>query len=162
MKFHRGGGTESGTEKGIDDMRWMTILLVLCLCGCSITQVRQEFIGLTASDVKDSKTKQTEQYDISSDKCLAEIREVLKKMDAIVRENRRKKFIVADNFQNAFPSCIDTTQVGILVTPLQADKTQVDVASGNVDLAIFVSKRILNKIKPEKVQPTEEEQKIIK
>ena len=127
--------------------RLMAVLLIFGLCGCSGTQVRQEFLGMSVTDVKNSNTRQTQQYDISSDECLAKIREVLKEMKAIVREDAKQKFIRVDNLQKAFHSSIDTTQVGILVTSWEVNKSQVDVASGNTDLAIFVSKTILEKIK---------------
>ena len=130
--------------------RLMAALLLVCLCGCSSAQVREEFLGLSASDVKNSRNRQTQNYDIGSDECLAKIREALKDMRAIAREDAKSKFIVADNFQKVFRSSIDTTQVGILVTPWQADKAQVDVSSGNADLAAFVSKKIMEKIKPVK------------
>ena len=113
-----------------------------------MAEVRQEFVGLSVSDVRNSKTRQTQQYDISSGECIAKIKEVLSEMKTIVRENRRKNFIYADNFQKAFKSCIDTTQVGIVVTPWEKNKSQVDVASANNDLAAFVSKKISEKIKP--------------
>lgn len=125
----------------------ITAFLLVSLCGCTMAQVRQEFMGISISDVKNSKTRQTQQYDISSDQCLAKIRETLTELKAIAREDEKNKFIVANNLNKKFRSSIDTTQVGILVTPWEANKTQVDVASGNADLAAFVSKKISEKIK---------------
>lgn len=110
--------------------------------------MRQEFFGISISDVKNSKTRQTQQYDISSDECIAKIRKALDHMKAIVRENKKQKFMVVDNLQKAFRPTIDTTQVGILVTPWEANKSQVDVASDNADLAAFVSKKISEKLRP--------------
>jgi len=144
-------------------MRLIAVLLVLALSGCSMTQIRQELIGLNVSDVKNSKTRQTQQYDISSEDCLAGIRGVLKDMEAIAREDKKKYFIVADNFQKSLKSCIDTTQAGILVTPWEKNKSQVDVASGNADLAAFISKKISEKLRPGKEpEPPKEGQKEIK
>ncbi|MDP3792044.1 MAG: hypothetical protein Q8R38_08400 [Candidatus Omnitrophota bacterium] len=141
----------------------IAILLVLGLCGCSGAQLRQEILGISIADVKNSKTRQTQQYDISSDVCVAKIKEMLSDMKAIVRENTKQKFIVADNLQGSFRSSIDTTQVGILVTAWEADKSQVDVASGNADLAAFVSKKISEKLKgPDQSQALKEEQQAIK
>ena len=111
-----------------------------------MAQLRQEFIGMSVSDVKNSRTRQTQNYNMPSDKVLEKIREMLVDMKAIVREDKKNKFIVADCLNKAFRSCIDTTQVGILVTSWEANKTQVDVASGNADLAAFVSKSISDKI----------------
>jgi hypothetical protein len=77
-------------------------------------------------------------------------------MDAIVRENRHNGFIVADNLQKVFRPAINTTQVGIVVTAWKSGKTQVDVASENTDLAIFVSKKIRDRLVPVKPQPATE------
>jgi hypothetical protein len=128
----------------------MVLVLVLFLSGCSMTQLRQEFIGLSISDVKNSKSRQTQQYGLPADECVIKIKEALSDMKAIAREDKKRKFIVADNFQNVFRSSIDTTQVGILVTAWEVNKSQVDVASENIDLAAFVSKKISEKLKPGK------------
>lgn len=144
-------------------MKKLTVLLlILFLSGCSLAQLRQEFIGLSIADVKNSKFRQTQQYQISADDCVAKIKETLIEMKAIVRENKKEKFIVADNFQKVFRSSIDTTQVGILVTAWEVNKSQVDVASDNADLANFVSKKISEKLKPGKEAQPKEEQQVIK
>jgi hypothetical protein len=142
--------------------KFVTAFLLLSLCGCSMAQLRQEFVGLSIADVKNSKFRQTQQYDISADKCLKIIRETLTGMKAIVREDDKNSFILADNLSKAFRPCIDTTQVGILVTAWNPEKSQVDVASENRDLAAFVSKKICDKIKPapqKEDKPAEEKKK---
>ncbi len=130
-------------------MKWISALLILALlAGCSLKSIRQEWIGYSINDVKSSKHKQTQSFDMSSADCVTKIKDALKTMQAIVREDRKKQYIVADNLQNALRSAIDTTQVGILVTPKGADKCQVEIASENIDLAVFVSKEIVNNLKP--------------
>lgn len=136
------------------------VLLILALSGCSMAQMREEFIGYNISDIKNSKTKQTQQYDLTSEECMAGIRAVLKDAQAIARESKDQKSVVADNFQNVFKSCIDTTQVGILITPWENNKSQVDVASGNVDLAAFVSRKISERLKPGKESQTPKEEQV--
>ena len=123
----------------------LSALLIVGLCGCSATQVRQEFIGYSMNDVKNSKTKQVRSFDMSASDCIAKIKDVLKDMEAIVREDGRNQYIVADNFQKVFRSAIDTTQVGILVTSASEGKCRVEIASGNVGLAAFVADEIANK-----------------
>lgn len=131
-------------------MKWAALLLILSLsAGCSIAQVRQEFIGLSINDVKTSKNKQIQSFDMSSSECINKIKEALNEMKAIVREDKKKQFITADNLQKAFRSAIDTTQVGILVTSTKPNKCEVEIASGNIDLAVFVSKKLAKKLKPE-------------
>ncbi|MCX5668335.1 MAG: hypothetical protein NTY34_08570 [Candidatus Omnitrophica bacterium] len=128
--------------------RLIAMLLVLGLCGCSAAQVRQEFVGYSMNDVKNSKTKQVQDFDMSSTDCIAKIKDVLKDMGVIAREDTRNQYIVADNFQKVFRSTIDTTQVGILVTSTSEDKCRVEIASGNIDLAVFVAKEIAIKDRP--------------
>ena len=128
----------------------LAALLLIGLCGCSATQVRQEFIGYSMNDIKNSKTKQVQSFDMSTADCIAKIKDVLKDMEAIVREDERNQYIVADNFQKVFRSTIDTTHVGILVTSTSEGKCRVEIASGNVDLAAFVAKEIAIKDRPKK------------
>jgi hypothetical protein len=123
-------------------MRWVAVLLAVLLCGCSAKQVRQEFVGYSMNDVRASKTKQVRNFNISADACTARIKDVLNDMQAIAREDAGNRYIVADNFQKVFRSTIDTTQVGILVTPVAENKCHVEVASGNIDLAAYVAKEI--------------------
>ena len=131
-------------------MRWVAGILVVLLCGCSAAQVRQEFVGYSINDVKSSKTKQVLNFDMSAADCIAKIKDVLKDMEAIVREDERNQYILADNFQRVFRSTIDTTQVGILVTSVSDGKCRVEIASGNIDLAAFVAKEIAIKDRPKK------------
>lgn len=128
----------------------LAALLFVGLCGCSMSQLRQEFIGYSMNDVKNSGNKQVQDFDMSASDCIVKIKDVLKDMDAVVREDKRNLYIVADNFQKVFRSTIDTTQVGILVIPTSEDKCRVEIASGNIDLAAFVAKEIAIKDRPKK------------
>ena len=123
-------------------MRWVAVMLAILLCGCSATQVRQAFVGYSMNDVKNSDAKQVQDFDMSAGDCIDKIKDVLKDMQAIARIDERNQYIVADNFQKVFRSAIDTTQVGILVTSTPEGKCRVEIASGNVDLAAFVAKKI--------------------
>ena len=133
----------------------LAVLLFVGLCGCSATQVRQEFIGYSMNDVKNSKTKQVQDFDMSTADCIAKIKNVLRDMGARVREDGRNQYIVADNFQRVFRSTIDTTQVGILVTSAPEGKCRVEIASGNIDLAAFVAREIAIKIGPKKAESSQ-------
>jgi len=101
-------------------------------------------------DVKNSKTKHVQIFDMKPSDCIVKIKGVLKDMGAIVREDERNQYIVADNFQNVFRSSIDTTQVGILAASTPEGKCRVEIASGNADLAAFVAKEIAIKDRPKK------------
>ena len=127
-------------------MKRILIVLILALCGCSAAQVRQEFIGYSINDVKNSKTKQVQNFDMGASDCIASIKGILEGMGVVVREDRRNQYILADNFQKVFRSTIDTTQVGILVTSTGKGKCRVEIASGNISLAEFVAKEIAVKV----------------
>ncbi len=131
-------------------MKRIAVVLILALCGCSATQVRQEFVGYSMNDVKNSRNKQVQDFEGSTADCIAKIKDTLKDMGSTVREDKRNQYILADNFQKVFRSAIDTTQVGILVTSASEGKCRVEIASGNIDLAAFVSKKISEKIKSNK------------
>ena len=131
-------------------MKWISVVLILALCGCSAKQLRQEFIGYSMNDVKSSKNKHVQNFDMSSADCIAMIKDILKDMQAIVREDKRNQYIVADNFQGVFRSTIDTTQVGILVVSTGESKCRVEIASGNLDLAEFVANEIAIPNRPKK------------
>lgn len=131
-------------------VKWVALLLVLSLfAGCSVAQVRQEFIGLSINDVKTSKNKQVQSFEMGSSECINKIKDALNEMKAIVREDKKKQFITADNLQKAFRSAIDTTQVGILVASISPNRCEVEIASGNIDLAVFVSRELAKKLKPQ-------------
>lgn len=130
-------------------MRLLCILLVLSLCGCSATQLRQEFIGYSMNDVINSKSKQVQKFGIGSADCIEKIKASLARMQAIVREDAEGQYLLVDNLQHAFRSTIDTTQVGIVITADGADKCLVEIASNNPDLAVFVSKEISKDLNPE-------------
>ena len=117
----------------------LAALLLVGLCGCSAAQLRQEFIGYSIDDVKTSKNKQTQSFNMSASDCFAKIKDVLKKMWVIVREDEKRGYILADNFQTVFHSAIDTTAVGILVTSTAVNKCDVEIASNNPGLAVFLS-----------------------
>lgn len=136
-------------------MRLVAMILALFLCGCSVTQVRQEFLGYSINDVRNSKNKQVQDLDMNAADCITKIKDVLSDMQAIVREDKRNQYILADNFQKVYRSAIDTTQVGILVTSVSKGKCRVEIASGNIDLAAFVAKEISIKDRPKRgVLPT--------
>lgn len=125
------------------------LFLTSCvLTGCSMKQLRQEIVGYSMDDVRNSKNKQVLVVAMNGPDCMAKIKEVLTSMQAIVREDAGWHYIYADNLQHAFRPAIDTTQVGIVVTWLEQNKSQLEIASENKDLAVFVAKELSKKLKP--------------
>lgn len=134
-------------------MKWIAVILALSLCGCSAAQVREEFIGLSIKNVQDAKNKQVETYDMSSSECFSKIKDAIAGMKGTIAwEDRTRLYVIALDFNKAFRSSINTTQVGILTTSLGPGKSQVEIASGNNDLAMFVSKEISKRLKDEAVK----------
>jgi len=102
---------------------------------------------MSIEDVKTDKHKQTADFNMSAAACVDKIKAAIKDMRAVVTaEDEKRYYMIADNFQDSFRSTIDTTQVGILVTPTAPDKCRVEIASGNIDLAVFVSKELVKRV----------------
>ena len=131
-------------------MRYVAIILALFLVsGCTMKQVRQEFIGYSADDVAADKDKQVQHFDMDADVCIDKIAEALKALKAIVRIDKKNLFIVADNFQKALRSCIDTTRAGILIISEGPGKCRVEISSGNRDLGMFISDKLSKSLRPQ-------------
>jgi len=122
--------------------------MLVFLAGCSTVQIGHLFFGLTPNDVKTSEQKYEESFNKSASYCYEKSIEALNAMPAnILHRDANQHFIVANKFEMAFPLCIDTTELGILVTESGENKATVEIASGNYSLAEFVSKELFKKLK---------------
>jgi len=118
----------------------VVILLLTALCGCSGTQIRELFLPMSVQDLTASRVKYSKTFDMEPSRCFERTLAALEKMQAqVIHESPEKYFIVANRFDKSYVLCIDTTQTGILITPEEENRIRVDVASGNYDLAKFVS-----------------------
>lgn len=127
----------------------VAVFLAMFLCGCSSAQMRQEFLGYSIKNVQDSKNKHVTTYNMSAEDCFEKIKAAVNDNlhGTIAWEDRGRLYLIAMSFDKAFRSSINTTQVGILTTSLGDDKSQVEIASENPDLAAFVSKEIEKSLK---------------
>jgi len=130
----------------------ITPLLLIFLCGCSMTQVRDFFMGMSVEYVKNAETKYAKTFDLGAAYCYEKTLAFIHGMKAqLLNEDRKKYFLCANRFDYAYTLCLDTTQLGILITPLENGKSLVEVASGNYNLAQFVSEKLFSKLtEPEK------------
>lgn len=121
----------------------MKVILLLFLMltvgsGCSLNEIKRDFLGITYDYVKGAEKKYTMILDKDISYCFDKIEESLKRMQAKVYQmDKKRNFIIAYKFNKVF-KCIDTTEVGVLMTPLEQNKTQIDIYSRNHELAEFV------------------------
>ncbi|MGB2705307.1 MAG: hypothetical protein WBC74_00380 [Candidatus Omnitrophota bacterium] len=127
--------------------RLVVLLLLVFLCGCSAMQIRQIFLGMSAEDVENSEKKYAKTLDLDAAYCYKTALKSVKDMQArTIHEKPEEYFIVANRFDKAYTLCIDTTELGILIVPLEDDKSRIEVASGNYSLARFVSEELFRKL----------------
>ena len=125
------------------------IALVLCffVCGCSSAQVRQEIFGMSAGDVTNAPKKYVINLPGNSAEYFAKIEKRFKLIGAVIHGlDKKNNFILADNFNAEYGSCINTTQVGIIIDQAETGKVHIEVASANYGLAEFVAKEIANNL----------------
>ena len=118
--------------------RWLVFFLALC-CGCSAGELRKEFFGLNPQDVRQSNHAYVATLEGTADKCFSQALDELRGMKAVARAvNRKKKFVVARQFDGVFKSCIDTTEAALLFTAEGTRTTKLTVVSDNHNLAEYV------------------------
>jgi len=65
---------------------------------------------------------------------------------SVYRTNKEKSFIVAVNFNASFKQSTNATEVAMFFTPIDENKTQIEVSSLNHFLADFVSTKLFTEI----------------
>jgi len=131
--------------------RLFIILALLGFLGCSYKQIRQEVIGLSASDVKNADKKYVKVFEADRNALFNKTEKIIKKMHAeITGRDRKEFFISAYGFDKKYANCINTTQAGVLMTRLETGETEIAVASPNSELAKFVSGRLFGELSDKK------------
>ena len=129
----------------------LAILVLITLCGCSGTQIRELFLPMSLYDFKVAKEKYASTFNMEPSDCFERITDILQGMQArVIYSDPKEFFLVANRFDKAYRLCIDTTQVGMLVTPTEENKIRLEVTSGNYDLAKFVSVELAGKLQEKK------------
>ncbi|MFH1062893.1 MAG: hypothetical protein V1747_08455 [Candidatus Omnitrophota bacterium] len=116
--------------------------------GCSAMELRQEFLGIyTIGDIANAEKKYTHEFAAGSEAVFEKTLKILEVMQSeIIKKDIKRSLIVAQRFDRSFHSCIDTTEVCILVNPVNQGHSEVVVVSGNYSLAEFVSEKIFNEL----------------
>ncbi len=112
------------------------IVMVALLPGCAVlfgTNVR------ALSEIKEGHVKV---FDKDVSYCYERTRFLLTKWDAVAYDKIRNEYIVVMELENIFPSCINTTELGIFFTEIEPHKTEVKVTSLNYNLSKYVSNKL--------------------
>jgi len=129
----------------------LAILLLITLCGCSGTQIRELFLPMSIDDFKSAKEKYGSTFDMEPSQCFEKTMNILQGIEAqVIYSDPKEFFLVANRFDKSYRLCIDTTQVGMLITPTESGKVRLEVASGDYDLAKFVSGELVTKLQEKK------------
>ena len=121
------------------------IFLSIVFTGCSsLRQFDKKLVGVSEIDLKSKETKQVQIVEKDVAFCWASAIETVSALSArVYAKDRKKLFIIAIDFSGSFPSyCIDTTPVGIFFKTIGEGKTQVEVASYNLELEKFVAESL--------------------
>ena len=111
--------------------------------------MRKELCGLSVQDVESSKHKYSETFAMGADACRTKTLAVLKDSEAIVvKEENKGLFILAIKFGKVCASCINTTQVAILITSQGPEKCGVEIYSENYNLSEAFSTELFKKLEP--------------
>lgn len=129
-------------------MRIALLVLLIFLAGCSGKQMREEFVGLSIEDVKTSPHNYTREVALGAYASFEKTKEVINTLNGSIRyEHYIKLFIISDNFNKIFTNCTDTTQVGIVITPISEKRSELTVYSGNYYLGNFVFTKLIENLK---------------
>ena len=122
-----------------NSMRIALVIFLVFITGCSGKQIRQECMGLSVEDVKTSAHNYTKEINLGAYTAFEKTKDIIKGLGgSIKRADDLKLFIIAENLDKAFVNSIDTTQVGIVITPVSDNKSQLTLYSGNYYLGNFV------------------------
>ena len=103
---------------------------------------RDQYLGF-----KDAKEKYASTFDMKPSHCFERTTDILQGMQArVIYSDPKEFFLVANRFDRSYRLCIDTTQVGMLITPMEKNKIRLEVTSGDYDLAKFVSGELFGKL----------------
>ena len=108
-------------------------------CGSSVF-FKKIIFGSSLSDFNTANTKREQTFSLSAEECYKRSIDFFTKVDAhISTADAAQGFIVAVRFENFFSSCIDSTEVAVVVTSSKEAGSTVRVMSYNTDLANAVA-----------------------
>jgi len=129
-------------------MRIAVIVLLIFLAGCTGQQMREEFFRLSIEDVTASPHNYSGEVDLGPYAAYERTKEVIKSLNGTIKyEHYLELFIIGENFNRAFVNCTDTTQVGIVITPVSDKKSRLTLYSANYYLGNFVFTKLIGNLK---------------
>jgi len=125
------------------------LILFLIFGHTDPVEVTKQIMGVSIKSLKEEQVeRESKVFNYEYNFCYEKTLEVLKEMGVYVfRENKKKHFIVAMNFDKIFKKCIDTTEVGIFFKEIENKQTKIDVTCGNLNLVKFASEEIFSRLK---------------
>lgn len=107
---------------------YFTIVLCLLLSGCaSVERTAQNIWGSSVNHLENARVDALyDTIDCAYQECYEAIKEKLVQDQYIIFQERPEKGLIV---VMGIPQAIDTTEVGVFLTPLSADQTEVEVSS---------------------------------
>jgi len=123
-------------------MRKVIFLIIFFCVGCSPLEMSR----LLGAGTKPFREQGKVYEKIVGKKHLDSYEQVVKSLRrlkaSVYRTDKKKSFIVAVNFNTSFKQSTGSTEVAIFFTPIDGNKTQIEVSSLNHFLAEFVSTKL--------------------
>jgi len=128
----------------------LTILMTMLLSvtGCGLRNwAKREFGGLSESDILSIEPRSEESVKADADRVYELSIPIVDEMSAtIIKNDPKKRMIVALGFDKHFPSCLNTTEVGIIIKEKAPGRSRVIVTSESSELAILVASELSVKL----------------
>lgn len=112
------------------------IAMIAFLPGCAVV------FGTDVRALSEIKEEHVKVFDQDASYCYERTRFILTKWGAVAYDKIRGEYIVAMKLDKVFPSCIDTTELGIFFTAIEPHKTEVKVTSLNYNLSKYISNKL--------------------
>ncbi|MDD5644424.1 MAG: hypothetical protein PHO00_03100 [bacterium] len=127
-------------------MKIIIIILLIPLAltafsGCSPLEGSKKILGISTEALETYDVRFADTFNVPHGECFAKTETFIKtEMHArIFLKDRDKKHIVALDFREAFPTCLEMTEVGFFFYREDTDKTKIEVVSLNSTLSGFVA-----------------------
>lgn len=118
-------------------MKFIAVMAMITLLpGCAV------LFGSDVQGLSEVREEHVKVFDKDAAYCYERTRFLLTKWGAVAYDRIRNEYIVAMELEKIFPSCINTTELGIFFTEVGPHRTEVKVTSLNYNLSQYVAKRL--------------------
>lgn len=122
-------------------------VLVAFLPGCAV------LFGADVKGLSEIKEAHVKVFDKDVPSCYERTRFILTRWGAVAYDKVRNEYIVAMELEKVFPSCINTTELGIFFNEIEPNKTEVRVTSLNYNLSKAASRKLFYYLEHEDKKP---------